>query len=215
MFNIVHKINHNIAYILLNIFQYCTYCTNCTSSHKLYILPILYKIARYCTKLLNIACCCTSCYKLYILPILLKIAPHCLCKSWRWRSCYMGCQMFWTETTVSLTYFVLFCIPRTPSSPGCQNGKARESRNPRPKSAAAVRCDQRGASWGTGVGHNAARKRRTKAILESALAKQWENGEEAGISVLWRAFEQYFVQYWTIWDYFMYNSVYNFVSNIG
>ena len=43
----------------------------------MYILPILYKIARYCTELLNIACCYTSCYKLYILPILLKIAQNC------------------------------------------------------------------------------------------------------------------------------------------
>ena len=43
----------------------------------MYILPILYKIARYCTGWLNIACCYTSCNKLYILPILLKIAQNC------------------------------------------------------------------------------------------------------------------------------------------
>ena len=75
-------------WILLNIFQYCTYCTYCTSSYKLYILPILYKIARYCTKLLNIACGYTNCYKLYTLPILFKLLkivqyiPVFLCPSW-------------------------------------------------------------------------------------------------------------------------------------
>ena len=56
------------------------------------------------------------------------------------------------KKTVSLTYSVPFSIPRTPSAPGCQNGKAREYLHPQSWSRreAAGRYDQRGASIGTG-----------------------------------------------------------------
>ena len=40
--------------------------------------------------------------------------------------------------------------PSHSKSQGCQNGKARESCHPQPQCAAAVRCDQRGASLGNG-----------------------------------------------------------------
>ena len=68
----------------------------------------------------------------------------------KWRGCYMGCHVCWTKTTVTLTYSVLFYIPRTPSAPGCQDEKARELWHPQPRDETAVLCDRKGARRGTG-----------------------------------------------------------------
>ena len=52
---------------------------------------------------------------------------HCLCKVCRRRSGFLGCQMCWTNTEVSLTYSVLFgSIRRAPSSSCCQNATTME-----------------------------------------------------------------------------------------
>ena len=105
---------------------------------------------------------------------------HCLCKSWRWRSRYMGCQMCWTKTTVSLTCSLLFCIPCTPSAPGCQNGKAREQWqwHQRWQHEAAVLEERAMELARAGMANNAARRCRAMPVLKSALAKQCDNGGE-------------------------------------
>ena len=87
----------------------------------------------------------------------------------------MGCQVYQTKTTVSLTYTVLFGIRRAPSSSYYQNSPARElciSNHDVEQLCAVIREERAEELARACISSNAARQRRAVAVLKRTLTKK-------------------------------------------